>query len=319
MTGKINNINRQQANAMLEIQQLVGPNYRILNHLKSGSSSDIYAATTGKSSFPLVVKVFRQTPSKTISQLGRMQERASICLTMRHPCLISVLDIIEDRYGNSAAIVMERVQGKTLFEHTVNKQDDLTIGSLTEIFFHLAEGIDAIHRRNIIHRDIKPGNILIDDVTGRPKIGDFGLALGFTEVGTEDELDTFGTPAYIAPEQIIGTNYGPEADIYSLAITIYTILSRSPIFDVLTTRDLLMAHIHQEPVPLRRRNRSWPKDLESALLRSLNKDRRKRHPSARALAEEVSYALKPFTPFRLSTYFDGSLSRFSSGEIMVDF
>ncbi len=132
-------------------------------------------------------------------------------------------------------------------------------------------------------------------------------------------LDLPGTPAFVAPEQIFSARFGPEADIFALAMTIYVILARAPAYDARTPREHLFAHIHRDPIPLRRRNRSWPAELDRALARSLSRHPGERHPSADQLAADVATALRPHTPLRLISFFDGSLSRFSSGEIPINF
>lgn len=293
--------------------------YRVISHLADGAMSSVFLGETVDGKFPVAMKLVRGRMDLTGAMASRFHDRAQKCLNLRHPKIVRLLDVIQQDGTADVAIIMERVNGPNLRRYSIDKQEDLTIGGLLSLLTDVADGIDAFHAHGMIHRDIKPDNILMDLVTNRPKIGDFGLALGVAEMDEGNEVDAFGTPAFIAPEQIIGTTFGPEVDIYSFAMTIYSLLTRSMAFDVQSTRDLIMAQIHQEPVPLRRRNRSWPHELETALARSLSKDRRARHTSARALAEHVASTLKPFTPFRLSSYFDGSLSRFSSGEVVIDF
>jgi len=237
----------------------------------------------------------------------------------RHHNLVEIRRLGADPGRNFYYVVMEYVPGPTLSRYFIQQENRLTIGAVLDILRQVARGIDALHGEGFIHRDLKPDNIFINNLTRATKIGDFGLIVAVEEMGIGPVEESCGTPAFIAPEQIIGTGYGQSVDIYAFAMTIYSLLTRCLPFDVYTTQDLLYAHINSPAIPMRRRNRSWPSELDAAIMKSVSKIPYLRHPSAMALMDDVSRALETFTPFRLSSFFDGSLSLQSGADIPVNF
>jgi serine/threonine protein kinase len=209
---------------------------------------------------------------------------------------------------------MERVDGTSIDKTLTLFAEQVTVGWLLDLLKGVAAGLDHLHQQGIIHRDIKPDNIFVDAPRSAAKIGDLGIALTEEEIKATGVHDSYGTPGFVAPEQILGLRLDSAADVYSLAVTIYTLLTRKGPFNVVDARSLLYAHVHLSPVPLTMRNASWPVALERVLLQSLSKNPLERHPTATALVAEAARALDAYTPIRLATYFDG---RFSSGEVSV--
>ena len=301
-----------------QIESLLYPNYRIGKLLAHTTMSRVYAAQRRVDGLPVIIKIVASAAIHHARTFQAVSERVSLSSRIDHPNLVRVLETGTHFEEKLVYLVLERVDGPTLREYFLQAESTLTIGAVVELLRQVATAIDSLHRDGIIHRDVKPDNILIT-AHGTAKLGDYGLALDIREVDEKPTADTSGTPAYMAPEQVIGTCFGPQVDIYSFAMSIYTLLTRSLAFDVTTTRDLVFAQINKPPVLMRRRNRSWPHELERAVHRSLSKNWDERHPTALALANEVAETLRPFTPFRLASYFDGSLSRCNSGEILLDF
>ncbi|MEO8377179.1 MAG: serine/threonine-protein kinase, partial [Candidatus Sumerlaeota bacterium] len=194
--------------------------------------------------------------------------------------------------------------GPTLQEYVTEVANEITIRRLLQLLSNISHGLDEIHSHKMIHRDIKPDNVFISRSDLTPKIGDFGLSL--TQLDFNDRLnvgiDAHGTPAYIAPEQIIGTSFDRRVDIYAFAMMVYYLLTQRFAYDFSSERDLLMAHIHQQPIPPSRRNPKWPESLDKSLVRSLSKNPERRHPSAQSLMRDVEQALAPFTPMRLASW-----------------
>lgn len=217
-------------------------------------------------------------------------------------------------------VVMERVHGPTLARFLEDEQERVELGEVLELFSQVAQGIDALHRQHVIHCDIKPQNIFVAQPLGVAKIGDFGIALQTDEThAVQRAPETHGTPAYVAPEQVIGTHFGPPADVYAFAMTLYTLLTRRLAFDAARGRDLFFAQVHLRPVPLRRRNPAWPRGVETAIMRSLSKVPEERHANAAALVRELYPPLRAFLPVRFASFFDGTIRDFESGEVPINF
>lgn len=225
---------------------------------------------------------------------------------LRHPALTAVQEVHFSRRTGQIVLVMEHIHSIPVHRYLAENALHVTVGRLTVLLEKIADGIDAIHRHSLIHRDIKPDNILYDLDRSQPRITDFGLALLVDD--TVSQQHSAGTPAYIAPEQIVGTGITPLVDVYSFAMTTYFLMTRSLAYDFTDARELLYARLHQDPIPLRDRNGSWPHDAEQVVMRSLSRDPSARHPTATSFATELTAALQSLTPLRLASFFDGSLS-----------
>jgi serine/threonine protein kinase len=241
------------------------------------------------------------------------------CLRLDHPNVVRVLGCGCNREERLAFLIMEHVDGTNLRSYVEELGDNLTVGGALQLITQVAEGLDEIHASNLIHRDIKPDNIFVSRQTGIAKIGDFGLSVTLLDFADRLDVgrDAYGTPAFVAPEQIIGTAFDRRVDIYSFAMTVYYILTGVVAYDYRTERELLYAHIHQDPVMPSRRNSSWPEALDAALARSLSKHPERRHLNALTLAREVQRALEAFTPLRLSSFRHGTLAPQSSTEVSI--
>jgi serine/threonine-protein kinase len=296
-----------------------GDRYELDELLRDGISRRVYTAFRKADGFAAVVKVDELDPRINRKALEGISERLASCSRIDHPNIVQSLDAVLDWKRLVSIQVMSRVFGDPLNVFLEQQADKVTIGALAQVIRQIASAIDTIHSHRLIHRDIKPQNILVDPVERRAIVSDFGVSLGCALALSGESGSTFGTPAYVAPEQIIGTQITPAADIYAFAVTIYNIATRCSPYEAEDARQLLYAHIYGEPVPLRRRNRSWPPEMARAVMKSLSKHPEERHQTARALGDEVAASLRPYTPFRLSSYFDGSLSRINSGEIPISF
>lgn len=153
----------------------------------------------------------------------------------------------------------------------------------------VAEAIEYAHRRGLIHRDLKPGNILLDQ-KGNPRVTDFGLAKRLQgDSGLTGSGQIMGTPSYMPPEQAGGKRgeVGPAADVYSLGATLYALTTGRPPFQGATATDTVLQVLSDDPVPPRRLNASVPPDLETICLKCLEKEPARRYASAAALGEDL--------------------------------
>ncbi|MFP2910662.1 serine/threonine-protein kinase, partial [Pyxidicoccus sp. 3LFB2] len=187
-----------------------------------------------------------------------------------------------------AFIAMQYVEGVPLNQLA----DSLTVEQLALLLRDAAEGVHAAHRAGLIHRDLKPGNILVErtgDGRLKPYVMDFGLARDWKEQGLTATGAVLGTPHYMAPEQARGevSRLDRRADVYSLGATLYTLLTGQPPIPGDNGLEVLSNIATREPRPPRALNPALPVDLEAIVLKCLEKDRAARYDSARALAEDL--------------------------------
>jgi serine/threonine-protein kinase len=301
---------------IIAMPALLTADYAMEGVLYRRKGAVLFAGRRRADSRSVLVKVSREiTPAQRLSWRDFVRRLAS-CSTFRHPNLVEVLEITTEETDQELLVftVMERISGSSLRDVAFNTER-LTIGGLLDLLRGVASAIDFLHEHRVVHRDVKPDNILVQDEPMIAKLGDFGIALTSEEIEAAGVRDAFGTPGFMAPEQILATHFGTAVDIYAFAMCIYVLLTQRLAFDADDSRDLLLSHLHREPIPIHHRNRNWPVSLHKALSRSLAKNPEDRHPTAKALITEVADSLQTFTPFRLSTYLSGT---FSSGEVAVN-
>jgi serine/threonine protein kinase len=285
--------------------------------LDETAHSVVLACRNRDSGEDLVLKLAELPPGRTTLDSKAAPNRVALIRKLNEPCLVRVLaeGVMELRRGAIGYSLMERVMGGTLRGLVHEHAHEITVGGLLAMLRGVASAIDGLHRCGVLHRDVKPENIFADRDAGIAKLGDLGIACYQDLIEEEQHDEAWGTPEYMAPEQIVSNRYGPPVDIYALAVTIYYALTRHHPFDADLPRDILYAKIHGNPVPITRRNRNWPASLHRVLARSLSRDPSERHETATELVREVAGELETYTPYRLSTYLDG---RFSSGEVSID-
>lgn len=277
--------------------------------------STILACTHRETAASLVLKLTERPKGACSTDTHATPDRVALARKLNHPALVKVFGEGTIHLPNSSVgySLMERVMGEDLRTYVQNHPDEVTVGGLLAMIQEVAEAIDGLHHLGVLHRDIKPGNIFVDRQSGKAKLGDLGIACHVKLLQEEPVEEAWGTPEYMAPEQIVSNIYGPPVDIYALAVTIYYLLTRQHPFDADSRREVLYAKVHGEPVPVTRRNRNWPAGLHRVLSRSLSRDPGLRHTTARELVQEVAAELRAYTPYRLHTYLDG---RFSSSEVV---
>ena len=241
----------------------------------------------------------RRVAIKTVSSnYGRFLREARAASALSHPHIATIHDYGKTDTGQPY-IVMEYVEGKTLADLIF--QGNLTIAKSLRIVREVAEALSEAHRHNIIHRDIKPTNIAVDD-RGIVKVLDFGLAkqIGLEQVepdnnnGDANSLNTqtregvlVGTPMYFSPEQAMGLELDSRSDLFSLGLVLYECLCGKPAFSGVTPMDICAKVIRDTPVPPSEINSAISTDVERVTLRALEKAKDKRYQSATQLASDL--------------------------------
>ncbi len=302
-----------------QLNALFGREYRLGKLIGRGAMSTVWSATRLSDGFEVAIKAQRYSdPEGMRTLLAPIEKRLEACREVDHPNVIRILDIRSVIGDDRAIFVVLDRSGPDLESWLREHRPQLTIGWLLARLAEIAEGIEAIHQKRIVHCDIKPNNFFLCQELERGLVGDFSISLTEEESGKHAQEDAWGTPAFVAPEQVLATRFGTSVDIYSFAMSIYVLLSNEYAFEGKTVQEFIYSQMSADPIPLRRRNRNWPTELDDALMKSLQKDPDARHRSAPELVADLTRALAAHTPLRLSSFLHGGdLSRFSSTEVRV--
>jgi hypothetical protein len=273
--------------AIPEAAQLVG-NYRLLRQLGSGGMGSVYEAEDS-SGRRVALKLVGGGEPGSIDTLERFRREGRLASAISHPRCVFVLAADED--CGRPYIVMELMPGRTLADE-VRERGPLPPAEAVAKILDVLDGLHEAHRHGVVHRDIKPSNCFLDKA-GRVKVGDFGLSKSLSGDSRLTVSGSFlGTPLFAAPEQVRGEELGVQSDVYSLAATLYCLLTgRAPFEggDAAAT----LARIAADPVPSMLLFRpELPPGLDRAVLRGLERDRRRRYRDM----QEFREALSPFVP-----------------------
>jgi tetratricopeptide (TPR) repeat protein/predicted Ser/Thr protein kinase len=258
--------------------------YRIEGELGRGGMGVVYRAFDEELRRTVAIKMILDPARAGASELERFRREASAAARLAHPGIVGVHEV--GVHDGKPYIVMELVEGES-FEHLLRREKP-TPRRTAEILRDVAAALDAAHAAGIVHRDVKPENILIDR-EGRPRLMDFGLARDVSGDRVTVTGTILGTPVYMSPEQASGAvaAHGPLTDVWSVGAVLYRGLVGTPPFTAPTVAVILSRIMSDEPVPPRKRNPAIHGDLETICLRCLEKTPRARYASAGEVAREL--------------------------------
>ncbi len=261
------------------------PRYEVQEKLGEGASAIVYRAWDRELKRMVALKALRKISS--LSEVGRLrfQREAQAAASLSHPNVVSLYDAGE--LEGQSYLVMEWIDGRPLSK--VFKEGRGGEKALISMLEKAARGVAAAHAKGIVHRDLKPDNILVtrEDV---PKVGDFGLAhLADPTVELTRTGASLGTPLYMAPEQAEGRSkeVSPRTDVYALGAMLYEVAVGRPPFTGETLPEIYEKIIHKSPPPPRQVKPAISVDLETIILKSIDKDPKQRYESAALLADEL--------------------------------
>lgn len=293
----------------LKASDRIGARYRVVRFIAEGSSSDVYEAEDVKTGEPVAIKLLHETGfDEDDDPHLRCELEAQVCDRLDSPYLVRVLDT--GRVGGRRPyLVMELLTGSTLKDR-LNTHGRLALPAALEIGRQLFCALDAVHRGGVVHRDIKPRNIVLDESDGtvRVKLVDFGIS---ELVGTPSDVEppsseyAMGTPAYMAPEQLTGAMLDTRADIYSAGVVLYEMITGRRPFEA-SDLDMLTRSILVEPVlPPSLLRPTCPLALEELVLRCLERNRTRRPHTARTVVEALS-SVAVMPPPKAARYVTGN-------------
>lgn len=265
--------------------------YRLQRLIAAGGMARIYEAEDIVLNRQVAVKVLNLEGNPETTMAVRFQREAKAVAKLDHDHIVSVY-----AYGEAAGciyIAMKLIDGRDLSQEMSRHRrsgQKMEPARALHILEQIAQAIDYAHDHGIIHRDIKPSNILIDK-RDRAYLTDFGLLLQENGESTKTRGTAFGTPRYIAPEQALASqNAVPQSDVYALAVILYEILTGEAPFTGETPMEIALGHIGDPPRPPRSLNNKIPHGVERELLRALEKDPPRRHPTASEFIRTVKMA-----------------------------
>jgi serine/threonine protein kinase len=265
---------------------VLGGKYRILRKLGSGGIGVVYLAEHLTLGHEVAIKVLRGAAARDGGEIARLRREAYIQVHVDNPNVVRVLDLDQMPDG-SIYVVMERLVGRSLADK-LGREGLVAPGFAIPVFMGVCRGLGAAHRKGVVHRDLKPGNIFLCE-DGTPKVLDFGMGKLTSAESLTQAGYTLGTPEYMAPEQCIGAQVEPRTDVYALGVLMYEALTGELPIIASSRRELLDLHQRQIPKPMRERRPDLPipEELDAAVMRCLKKRMSDRFKSANDLAEAL--------------------------------
>ncbi len=284
-------------------------NYKLLDHLGTGGMSSVYLAEHVLMKRRVAIKVLPHRRVNEASYLDRFYREAQAAAALKHPNIVIAHDF--GREGQTHFLVMEYVEGQDL-QHLVQQQGPLAPEKAAYYIYQAALGLQHAHESGLVHRDVKPGNLLLDR-NETVKVLDLGLAR-FTHddadqanLTLEHNESVLGTADYLAPEQCLNSHQvDHRADIYSLGCTLYFLLVGHPPFNQGTMAQRMLCHVNQQPPDLLQLRPELPEPLVAICRRMMAKDPAQRYQSMQEVAEELNRFLQSY---------QGASSESSSGKL----
>ena len=270
---------------MIKIGMMIGDRYEILEKIGTGGMSDVYKAKCHKLNRYVAIKVLKQEFSENANFVSKFRIEAQAAAGLMHPNIVNVYDVGEE--NGIYYIVMELVEGITLKKY-IEKKARLSYKEAVSIAIQVSMGIEAAHNNHIIHRDIKPQNMIISR-DGKVKVADFGIARAVSSqtIGAT----AIGSVHYISPEQARGGFSDSRTDIYSLGITMFEMVTGTVPFDGDNTVSIALAHLEQAVTPPSQLNPEVPVSLDRIIMKCTQKKPEKRYSDVYELIADLRHAL----------------------------
>ena len=267
------------------IGEILGNRYELIEKIGEGGMAIVYKARDNKLSRLVAVKILKKEFANNKDISDKFKKEATAVANFSDANIVNVLDVGHEEEGNIDYFVMEYVNGKTLKELIVEK-GKLNYSVAISISIQIAKALECAHKNNIIHRDVKPQNILVTE-SGIVKVTDFGIAKSSTSATITNTTTIMGSAHYLSPEQAKGTFIDSRSDIYSLGIVLYEMVTGVLPFDGESPVTIALKHIQAEPTEPKKYNPSIPESLNNLIIKSMSKESTNRYQSCRELINDL--------------------------------
>jgi eukaryotic-like serine/threonine-protein kinase len=264
--------------------------YQIERRLGAGGMSTVFLARDSVLERPVAVKLLAEHLSDDEAFVARFRREALAAARLQHPNIVQVFDSGEDEASTRHFIVMEYVNGPSCAD-LVRESRELAVERTVDIVRGACHGLDYAHRAGVVHRDVKPGNLLISDETGSVKLADFGIAKAAEQTRITQVGAVLGTAAYLSPEQATGEEAGPASDIYSLGVCAYQFLAGRLPYEYSSLTELALKQQSDQVEPIAQFRPDVPPALDMAIRRCLERDPALRYASAIEMAAALDGGL----------------------------
>jgi len=297
------------------VAQVLSANYELESEVGRGGMGIVYCARDKRLKREIAIKVLPPELSFRSDIRQRFLREAETAAQLNHPNIVPIYTVEEK--DNLVYFVMAYIKGDNLGQR-LQQHGPIAPVEVRRILREVADALAYAHNRNVIHRDIKPDNIIIDEETGRAMVTDFGIARALTDSGDSRLTATgmaIGTPAYMSPEQSAGDSaIDGRSDLYSLGVVGYQMLCGQPPFVANNTPSMLVKHLSEKPIPVDERWPDLPQDLSRAVMMCLEKDPADRFPNAAAFAVALDGGSMPTLATRSPSAASTAGSRASARE-----
>lgn len=267
------------------IGEVLGNRYELMEKIGEGGMAIVYKARDNKLSRLVAVKILKKEFANNKDISDKFKKEATAVANFSDANIVNVLDVGHEEEGNIDYFVMEYVNGKTLKELIV-ENGKLNYTVAISIAIQIAKALECAHKNNIIHRDVKPQNILVTE-SGLVKVTDFGIAKSSTSATITNTTTIMGSAHYLSPEQAKGTFIDLRSDIYSLGIVLYEMVTGILPFDGESPVTIALKHIQSEPVEPKKHNASIPDSLNNLIMKSISKESINRYQNCRELINDL--------------------------------
>jgi beta-lactam-binding protein with PASTA domain/predicted Ser/Thr protein kinase len=271
--------------ASIQRDTIIDGRYRVLRRLGSGGMADVYLVEDQQLGRRVALKLLYRHLAEDVQFVERFRREASSAAGLQHPNIVSIFD--RGEWDGTYYIAMEYVEGHTL-KDIVRERGPAPPEAAVDVVLQILRALRFAHQRGVVHRDIKPQNVLIDE-DGRVKVTDFGIA----RAGASDMTETgsiMGTAQYLSPEQAQGRPVDARSDLYSIGIVLYELLTGRVPFDAESPVSVALKQVSEPPVPPREIDPTLPAALEGVVLRALEKDPARRFADADEFIEALHAA-----------------------------
>jgi serine/threonine protein kinase len=268
----------------------VAGRYRIERRLGAGGMSTVFRATDTVLERPVAVKLLAEHLADDEAFVARFRREALAAARLQHPNVVQVFDSGQDADSRRHYIVMEYVDGPSCAD-LLRERKRLGIEETVNIVRDACHGLDYAHRAGVVHRDVKPGNLLVAAETGTTKLADFGIAKAAEQTRITQVGSVLGTAAYLSPEQAHGDEAGPASDTYSLGVCAYQFLTGRLPHEYASLTELALKQQQDAVVPITEYRPEVPRELDEAVRLSLERDPAARYTSALEFAHAIDAGL----------------------------